>query len=66
MSNSPPAKTQPNSLFFHADPVKLYLELCCCWQLCQDHSILERKTQLIDLKEKDSKYMVQCDDNANK
>lgn len=56
VSDSPSAKTKPNSLFCHTDPVKLYLETCCCQQLCQDYFILELQTQLIDLKEKDGKY----------
>lgn len=54
MSNSPSTKTKPNNLFCHTDPVKSYLETHSCQQLCQDHFILELKTQLIDLKEKNS------------
>lgn len=45
MSNSAGAKTKPNSLFCHTDPVKSYLETRCCQQPCQDHFILELKTQ---------------------
>lgn len=40
MSN-PSARTKPNSLFFHTDPVKSYLETCCSWQPSQYRFVLE-------------------------
>lgn len=54
MSKSTDAKTEVNSLFFHADPVRLYLETLCCQELRQDCFISEVK-QLINVTERDGK-----------
>lgn len=47
MSKSSSAKTKPNSLFCHTDPVKLYLETCCC----KYHFISAMEEKWIDLKQ---------------